>query len=597
MKKSTLFVSLILGVIGFSLNSMGQIAKMMPENPKWGDKIRVTYNPAAEGAVFLAGDEVYTAYYVFCNGVARQDWSRMELTDGVFCCDVLVEDGSAFLNFYFITLEKMDRKAGAVTMVFKEDGAAPRGANHQMMMNSPKEDYLEYFHKERELYPDNFAVFRDKWFIMGVYNKENVTQTVEREISSLEDQSSSGSDELLFALSYGYFLLDKEAASRKLIRRMVEEYPQSFYTGYAIRNYDYQVFSKQLKGEGPDEVLDFKRSLLEKSPKSRFTRDSCASFVTDDEVSLKTIEKVCKYWIKEEDQNPMPFYILAEAHLNKGGSLKKAAAFINEATNFFVRGKYRFYNDISGFTTQRYLPRCYKLSAEIRLKTGNLSRALSDIQTALALQTEAKPEYFELEAEVWQGLGRLERAEKSLLESSQLGSAVAKNALKEIYKERHRGLDGFEDYLASKAATQTAAKGGSKEIAPDFNVKTLEGKDLNLSTLKGKVVVLNFWFIGCAPCRVEMPGLNKLTDEFTGKDVVFIAFALDQTEALEKFLKTTEFKYQVVPKAGDIASLFGAEVYPTHIIINKEGEIEYRLTGGGPERHEQIRPLIQGLLR
>ncbi len=50
-------------------------------------------------------------------------------------------------------------------------------------------------------------------------------------------------------------------------------------------------------------------------------------------------------------------------------------------------------------------------------------------------------------------------------------------------------------------------------------------------------MVLNFWFIGCAPCRVEMPGLNQLVSEFKGKDVVFIAFATDAAEDLQTFLK------------------------------------------------------------
>jgi thiol-disulfide isomerase/thioredoxin len=60
--------------------------------------------------------------------------------------------------------------------------------------------------------------------------------------------------------------------------------------------------------------------------------------------------------------------------------------------------------------------------------------------------------------------------------------------------------------------------------APEFDVVAVDGKRLKLSALKGKVVVLNFWFIGCAPCIAELPALNKLVDEYKGEDVVFIAF-------------------------------------------------------------------------
>jgi peroxiredoxin len=94
-----------------------------------------------------------------------------------------------------------------------------------------------------------------------------------------------------------------------------------------------------------------------------------------------------------------------------------------------------------------------------------------------------------------------------------------------------------------------------------------------------------------------MPGLNKLTEEYKEKDVVFIAFALDKADPLKDFLKKKSFKYQIVPEAGKIAGLYGAKVFPTHILINKKGQIEYFLTGGSDTRHEQLRPLINNLLR
>src|SRR5262245_507685 len=54
--------------------------------------------------------------------------------------------------------------------------------------------------------------------------------------------------------------------------------------------------------------------------------------------------------------------------------------------------------------------------------------------------------------------------------------------------------------------------------APNFRVKTMTGDSLTLSELSGKVVVLNFWFIGCAPCQAELPALNALAIEYQKKD-------------------------------------------------------------------------------
>lgn len=59
---------------------------------------------------------------------------------------------------------------------------------------------------------------------------------------------------------------------------------------------------------------------------------------------------------------------------------------------------------------------------------------------------------------------------------------------------------------------------------PDFEAKTLAGKILSRKSLKGKIVVMNFWFIGCKPCVAELPALNKLVQHYKAKDIVFIAF-------------------------------------------------------------------------
>ncbi|GEM_PF-3395792 len=144
-----------------------------------------------------------------------------------------------------------------------------------------------------------------------------------------------------------------------------------------------------------------------------------------------------------------------------------------------------------------------------------------------------------------------------------------------------------------RSTTPTA----SMRRAPAFRAIALDGQQFDSTVLRGKVAVLNFWFMGCAPCRVEIPGLNKLADEFTGEDVVFIAFALDDEKALRNFLKETTFKYHIVPRAGEIAEQFDISVFPTHIIIDKQGRIYAFLTGGNANRHEDLRPLIKHALK
>ncbi len=133
--------------------------------------------------------------------------------------------------------------------------------------------------------------------------------------------------------------------------------------------------------------------------------------------------------------------------------------------------------------------------------------------------------------------------------------------------------------------------------APVFNVTSLDGEALESRSLRGKVVVLNFWFIGCAPCRVEIPSLNKLVDEFDQRDVVFIAFARDSEAPLRSFLEESPFKYKIIPVAHETISKFNVSSYPTHIIIDQNGNVDTVLFGGGENRHEDLQPLIAALLK
>lgn len=110
---------------------------------------------------------------------------------------------------------------------------------------------------------------------------------------------------------------------------------------------------------------------------------------------------------------------------------------------------------------------------------------------------------------------------------------------------------------------------------PGFNFVDLNGNVYNAQTTKGKVVVLNCWYIGCQVCKEEMPELNKIVKQSENrKDIVFIGLAFDKADSLRKFLKKTEFNYTIVPeKENYVRNDLGIVYYPTHIIINKEGKI------------------------
>ncbi|MBD1386709.1 TlpA family protein disulfide reductase [Mucilaginibacter rigui] len=116
--------------------------------------------------------------------------------------------------------------------------------------------------------------------------------------------------------------------------------------------------------------------------------------------------------------------------------------------------------------------------------------------------------------------------------------------------------------------------------APDFTLTDLAGKRWTLSSLRGKTVVLNFWFVACPGCVEEMPHLNDLVKSYHGQPVVFLGLALDDAKALKNFLTQHKFAYNLFPKAGAVSKPYHVSMYPTSFVIDPNGVIRFAQLGG-----------------
>ena len=129
----------------------------------------------------------------------------------------------------------------------------------------------------------------------------------------------------------------------------------------------------------------------------------------------------------------------------------------------------------------------------------------------------------------------------------------------------------------------------TKKMPTDFAALGMDGTKVDTVALRGKVVVLNLWFINCPNCLEEIKLLNELVDEHKdSKDVVFLAPAASSKPELEKFLVKHPFKYQVVPNASSIILFkFGTpnrngEIdmpFPMHLVLNRDGKTILRVQG------------------
>lgn len=113
-------------------------------------------------------------------------------------------------------------------------------------------------------------------------------------------------------------------------------------------------------------------------------------------------------------------------------------------------------------------------------------------------------------------------------------------------------------------------------VAPTFEAPDIDAHWIKTAELKGKVIVLNFWFIGCLGCMDEIPKLQETANKFRdNSDVVFIAVATNTPQELRRFRDREGFTYRHIGQALALSRLFDFIGYPKNIVIGRDGKIAY----------------------
>lgn len=124
----------------------------------------------------------------------------------------------------------------------------------------------------------------------------------------------------------------------------------------------------------------------------------------------------------------------------------------------------------------------------------------------------------------------------------------------------------------------------------------IEGNRYRPADLKGKIAVLNYWYVECGPCRKEMPELNALVDEYKNhEDILFLAPSLSDKTKIKKMLEERPFKYQLIPDAADLAIKLDVSSYPTNVVVDRSGTIVFLESGYSTDTVDELRDTIRDL--
>ncbi len=150
--------------------------------------------------------------------------------------------------------------------------------------------------------------------------------------------------------------------------------------------------------------------------------------------------------------------------------------------------------------------------------------------------------------------------------------------------------------------SQLEKKGNTITLAPEASFENGSGEQVKISSLKGKVVFINFWATWCPPCRVEMPTIDKLYSQFKdNEDIVFLIVDADNKYAKSKqYLADNDLDLPLFVPSGNIPYDYFSGALPTTVMINKKGEIVFRHAGAAdysdPKMVDFVKKLVAGEL-
>jgi thiol-disulfide isomerase/thioredoxin len=157
-------------------------------------------------------------------------------------------------------------------------------------------------------------------------------------------------------------------------------------------------------------------------------------------------------------------------------------------------------------------------------------------------------------------------------------SAIMKTGLMNFEPEENVTRDGF-DY--------------------NFSIKDLNGKTVDFSQFRGKVVFLNLWATWCGPCRVEMPSIQNLYNSTDHDQIIFVMLSIDAPEnqlKVVKYINDKEFNFPVYVPAGPLTRQLDVPSIPTTFIISKDGKIKSKKVGTANYDTDKFKKFLQDLV-
>ena len=609
----------ILFLSATAARGQGSVFTIKPDKPKTGDVIEITYNPQV-GADVLKDAKEITLYasQIHENGTSELAEAKMNKEGNIWKGSFTLKDILAkVILFRFDSGDLTDDNYGNCwsVLVCGDKGIPVEKAHYTLGMlysyggasagfpvKADKEKSKFEIDEEGKLYPPKAQEISPLQQFYAEYNANSGNQEALNKLAlqlvNYYSQKKKDEREVLNTITL-LRLMKKSSLADSLAADYKKSYPSGKFAEEERMN---KVYAESDKQKRIDLILGYF-----KNPEalSQEEKDNYNYMLVQAYIELKKYDDAYDAISKMKVQDGSMYNSLAWACIEKGEELEKAVAWAKKGIDLFRN------------------PNPADKPANMIMKDWKNNLRVS---LAYALDTYAYGLY---------QLGRTAEAEKSYDEAYRLAAAQLSEDFHARYieclnknKEYDKAASLAAEFIAMGKTTDKLIaeykpaflnNGGTeaqfekkisafkeddmKKIktklagellnlpAPQFTLKDLDGKEISLASLKGKVVVVDFWATWCGPCKSSFPVLQKVYEKYAGnKDIVILAVNTWENEKgderiknVRKFIDENKYTFRVLLDSDErdnaVVTQFGVSGIPTKFIIDRDGKIQFKTVG------------------
>lgn len=558
--------------------------KVTPDKPVQGEKIYIELSKTFTGTLWFVELSGGDPYRVIPNSVYLKNSKTAEYTPF---------DKNTSLIFLFLedSEGKLIYDTSYYVFFYTDEGKVAPFANvlygfFNYYLKDNKDKFYYYFEKERELYPSHYD-FWDNYLSLKLKENKVEKNKIKEIIEDLVEKEKDNPSFIHAAYLISEWVLEDTVLQNKLIEYALKlpdnKYKHSIFITHLMKKKGLEGVLSYIKEKKLDPyIVDFRWLIIKKFgypvPDFEGLFDYIEFLENENFVFSRELIEGLKLAIKTERKDETKNLALKLERLVDDSYLIKKEAIFYGISNL-SRYKSIYENIIKEIYMS--LSHYYEYEGDYKKAFSYIERIVKDKDFS-SIESDVLKKY----ANVSKKSDHMEEAKKAYAYLYfYYGVNSALDSLKKIIK------GNFEEELKK---LEKLVKLPS--VSP-FEVVLLNGDKFDYNDHKGKIIVLNFWATWCGPCRMEIPELNSLVDEFKDNDkVVFLAITDEDKETVKDFIKEEYFKYILGVEGREIRRNFGVYAFPTHFIIDQKGKIVFKHVGYVKGIKEILKNKINSLL-